>query len=193
MTFIFGVFNFQYFETYMISKLYKKLEKPEAQRLKRQNSSVNFDIVKDWKGKAKHNDKLLQPTKVSSIKLYIYECCNCLCLTKCLRKNRSEELFDKGMKNYEKEIDIIEMIRSFREIRIVLREFISRERQNFSIEKTSELGYLNSVMDAQSLVDESDLFSPTSGAVIKRDSEPPSANEIKQLAGQIQKSNILDF
>ena len=63
-----------------------------------------------------------------------------------MRKNKSEELFDKGMKNYEKEIDIIELIRSFREIRIVLREYIMRERQNFSIEKTSELGFLNSVI-----------------------------------------------
>ena len=35
MSFIFGVFNYQYFETFMISKLYKKLEKPEAHALKR--------------------------------------------------------------------------------------------------------------------------------------------------------------
>ena len=35
MSFIFGIFNYQYFETFMISKLYKKLEKPEAHALKR--------------------------------------------------------------------------------------------------------------------------------------------------------------
>ena len=68
-------------------------------------------------------------------------------------------MFDKGMKNYEKEIDIIELIRSFREIRIVLREYIMRERQNFHIEKTSELGFLNSVIGES---EDEGGFSPTS-------------------------------
>ena len=62
------------------------------------------------------------------------------------------------MTNYEKEINIIELIRSFREIRIVLREYIMREQQNFSIEKTSELGFLHSVVGQS----EDDLWSPTS-------------------------------
>ena len=84
-------------------------------------------------------------------------------------------MFDKGMKNYEKEIDIIELIRSFREIRIVLREYIMRERQNFQIEKTSELGFLNSVIGQS---EDGDGFSPTSAFSkkmrIKEKSEPPT-------------------
>ena len=98
------------------------------------------------------------------------------------------------MKNYEKEIDIIEMIRSFREIRIVLREFMMRERQNFAIDKTSELGFLNSIAGQ----DDESMISPTSVLRVERGnklSEPltsmlSSRKNEETLKIKLQKTNV---
>lgn len=144
MAYLFSIFNYQYFESYMISKLYKKVEKSEAHALKK-DKSIGLDIAKSWRGEATVTDQFLDPNKVSSLKMLAHDSLICKCFTGCLKKNKSEELFEKGMQYYEKEIDIIELLRAFREIRIVLKEYIMREQQNFSIEKTSELGFLHSV------------------------------------------------
>ena len=110
----------------MISKLYKKVHKPEALAIKK-DQSISMDIAKNWRGEAEVKDQYLEPSKVSSVKMLFHSLCPSKCILRCLKKNKSEDLYDKAMKYYEQEIDIIEMIRNFREIRIVLREFIMRK------------------------------------------------------------------
>ena len=60
MTYLFSIFNYQYFESYMISKLYKKVEKSEAHALKK-DKSIGLDIAKSWRGETAVTDRFLDP------------------------------------------------------------------------------------------------------------------------------------
>ena len=110
----------------MISKLYKKVHKTEAHALKK-DKSLGIDIAKNWRGEGEGKDQYLEPNKVSSLKMLAHALCPSRCLLRCLKKNKSEDLYGKAMTHYEQEIDIIEMVRNFREIRVVLREYIMRK------------------------------------------------------------------
>ena len=99
MAYLFSIFNYQYFESYMISKLYKKVEKSEAHALKK-DKSIGLDIAKNWRGETTETDQFLDPNKISSLKLLAHDSLICKCFTGCLKKNKSEELFEKGMQYY---------------------------------------------------------------------------------------------
>ena len=115
-----------------------------------------------------------------------YATCPSKCLLKCLKKNKSEDLYSKAMTYYEQEIDIIEMIRNFREVRVVLREYMMRKQQGFSIDKTSELGFLQSVMDQGEFDD--DPGTPFSTFInIKGLAEPASAASLHVRRNMFQK------
>ena len=84
----------------MISKLYKKVEKTEAHALKK-DKTIGIDMAKSWRGEGEAKDQYLDRFKVSSLKMLAHSIFPCACCLRCLKKNKSEELSEKGMKYYE--------------------------------------------------------------------------------------------
>ena len=107
LTFIFTLFNYHTFQDYLVSSLYRE----ETQKDKAARRAKGADVDKSL-----HLQKFeghdLQPDKVNCLMQRIHDSDWAICC--CKRKSKHYKLLEKGRKNFENEIDIVQFIQNFR-------------------------------------------------------------------------------
>ena len=86
----------------------------------------------------------LDSFKISQLKLFFLRLMPCL--SRCMHLNKEEQLFEEGRKLYEGQVNIVEFMKTFRELKAVVKEMIGREG-TFIMEQTPELGYVKERQD----------------------------------------------
>ena len=121
--FILFFLNYRYFDSYMASKLYK-IKKPEDEE---QKSKTYFE-----------RSNFFKPSKVKNLRDYVIDSLpNRL---KCCKETRQERAIKKAITQMDREIDIIEMIKSRRFFHLAIRKLLThkervdlKERSRYSL------------------------------------------------------------
>ena len=120
----------------MISELYKRPSKYTGKL--RRSASNTIDMCKVWNGDDACVESLDQ-FKISHLKLFLIRLLPSISC--CLPLNKEEELFEEGKNHYERQVNIIEFMKSHRELKAVVKELIDRQGV-FMLEQTPEIGYV---------------------------------------------------
>ena len=117
------VLNYKMYDTYMVSKLFTVRSEnrsdqqggPENNKIKR---ALTEYFTKDVNKKGKEQ---LDPNRLSSLKMLLFDliprwCKNRLTNSKCgpLARTQRYKYFENGLKDYEDEINIVEVLRNLR-------------------------------------------------------------------------------
>ena len=122
-----GFLNYNVYSVYMVSHLFKLGYQTYDKHSKRRKSTLS--------GKVDHNMNKetikLKPNKISSMKMLFFAALpnswrdklnenKC----KCLRRGENYRMFEKGIKKYEEEIDIVTLIRDLRWLKLAVTELM---------------------------------------------------------------------
>ena len=102
--------NYKYFDQFMASKLYK---------IKREDADEVQQSKKDYFQRS----TFFKPTKYGNLRLYMMDLLPSKCV--CCRRNRQERGIIKAMEAMDKEIDIVELIKSRRFMKMAIRKLLS--------------------------------------------------------------------
>ena len=123
-----SLFNYNVYSVYMVSHLFKIGYQAKTRKFKRKMSRLGskVDITMD-----KETNFGLNPSKISSIKMLFFDLIPKSWRKsledsgyKLLRRGENYRLFEKGIMEYQEEIDIVTMIRDLRWLKMAVKELI---------------------------------------------------------------------